>query len=85
MTATGFFGQSGKEWIISVCFVAAIFIFSVIKSFSVRSNTPDNPRKISDNLLIMTLLFCLAAFLGNTDEKPAPQAQDRTVSVKMSI
>lgn len=63
-----FFGQSGKEWIISVCFVAAIFIFSVIKSFSVRSNTPDNPRKISDNLLIMTLLFCLAAFLGNTDE-----------------
>ena len=59
---------SFSVWIVSVTFSVALFFICRIVSAVPKSGYNVRPRILAGNLLIMSLLFCLTAYLGNTDE-----------------
>lgn len=61
-------GPSTTVWIVTAVFSAVLFIICKIIQAVPRQSVMNVPRVASGNLLIMTLLFCLVGYLGNTDE-----------------
>ena len=61
-------GPTTTVWIATVIFSAILFIICKIIQTVPRQSVMNGPRVTSGNLLIMTLLFCLVGYLGNTDE-----------------
>ena len=55
-------------WIASVVFSVVLFMVCRIVTSVPKSGYNARPRILSGNLLIMSLLFCLTGYLGNTDE-----------------
>lgn len=62
------FGQSYAVWIASFVFVVVLLLVCMAVSSVPKSDYFERPRTIAGNLLIMSLLFSLVGFLGNTDE-----------------
>ena len=62
------FGQSVTVWITSGIFLFVLFLICKIVASVPKSEYNDRPRTLAGNLLLMSLLFCLAGYLGNTDE-----------------
>ena len=63
-----FFPQNATTWIVGVSFLFFFLIVLKIASFINRSASSCGSRTVASNLLIMSLLFCLTAYMGNTDE-----------------
>ena len=62
------FGQSLTVWIVSGSFMFVLFLICKIVASVPKSEYNDRPRTLAGNLLIMSLLFAITAYLGNTDE-----------------
>lgn len=62
------FGQSYTEWIVTGIFMFVLFLICKIVASVPKSEYNDRPRTLAGNLLLMSLLFCLAGYLGNTEE-----------------
>ena len=62
------FGQSLTVWIASGAFLFVLFLICKIVASVPKSEYNDRPRTLAGNLLILSLLFCTTAYLGNTDE-----------------
>lgn len=60
------FGRTAKVWILVCVFVALLLLVSKIVASVPKSDIPE--RGVSGAMLIMVLLFCMTALLGNTDE-----------------
>lgn len=60
--------QEMTVWIWSAVFSVLLLIICKIIQTIPRQAVMNAPRVVSGNLLILTLLFCLTAYLGNTDE-----------------
>ena len=63
-----FIGQSGTVWIITAVFVVLLVFVSKLVGSIPRSEYNDRPRTLMGNLVLMSLLFCMVGYLGNTDE-----------------
>ena len=63
-----FLGQTYTEWIVTGAFMLVIFLVCKIVASVPRSEYNDRPRTLAGNLLLMSLLFCMTGYLGNTDE-----------------
>ena len=61
-------GQTYTEWIATGAFMLALFLVCKIVASVPRSEYNDRPRTLAGNLLLMSLLFCMVGYLGNTDE-----------------
>jgi len=61
-------GPDTKVWIAIAIFCVVLFIVCKIIQKVPRQSVLNGPRIASGNLVIMTLLFCMVGFLGNTDE-----------------
>lgn len=61
-------GQTYIRWIVAGLFMLILFLVCKIVASVPKSNYNDRPRTLAGNLLIMSLLFCLTGWLGNTDE-----------------
>ena len=62
------FGQDLTVWIASGAFMFVLFLICKIVASVPKSEYNDRPRTLAGNLLIMSLLFAITAYLGNTDE-----------------
>lgn len=62
------FGQSYTEWIVTGIFMLVLFLICKIVASVPKSEYNDRPRTLAGNLLLMSLLFCLTGYLGNTEE-----------------
>jgi len=61
-------GQTYTEWIVAGLFMLILFLVCKIVGSVPKSSYNDRPRTLAGNLLIMSLLFCITGYLGNTDE-----------------
>lgn len=61
-------GQTYTEWIVAGLFMLILFLVCKVVASVPKSGYNDRSRTLAGNLLIMSLLFCLTGFLGNTDE-----------------
>ena len=61
-------GQTYTEWIVAGVFMLMLFLVCKIVASVPKSGYNDRPRTLAGNLLLMSLLFCLTGYLGNTDE-----------------
>lgn len=61
-------GQTYTEWIVAGLFMLILLLVCKIVGSVPKSSYNDRPRTLAGNLLIMSLLFCLTGWLGNTDE-----------------
>jgi len=62
------FGQTYTEWLVAGASMLVMFLVCKIVASVPKSEYNDRPRTLAGNLLIMSLLFCLSGYLGNTDE-----------------
>ena len=62
------FGQSFTVWIASGAFLFLLFLICKIVASVPKSEYNDRPRTLAGTLLILSLLFGLTAYLGNTNE-----------------
>ena len=62
------FGQDLTVWIVSGAFMFVLFLICKIVASVPKSEYNDRPRTLAGNLLILSLLFCITAYLGNTQE-----------------
>ena len=62
------FGQDLTVWIASGAFMFVLFLICKIVASVPKSEYNDRPRTLAGNLLLMSLLFCMVGYLGNTDE-----------------
>ena len=62
------FGQSVTVWITSGIFLFVLFLICKIVASVPKSEYNDRPRTLAGNLLTMSLLFAITAYLGNTEE-----------------
>ena len=62
------FSQDMTVWIISAVFSVLLLIICKVIQTVPRQAVMNAPRVVSGNLLILSLLFCLTVYLGNTDE-----------------
>ena len=62
------FGQSLTVWIVSGSFLFVLFLICKIVASVPKSEYNDRPRTLAGNLLILSLLFAITSYLGNTDE-----------------
>lgn len=62
------FGQSFTAWIVSGAFMFVLLLICKIVASVPKSEYNDRPRTLAGNFLIMSLLFSITSFLGNTDE-----------------
>jgi len=62
------FCQSYTVWIVTGAFMVVLFLICKIVASVPKSEYNDRPRTLAGNLLIMSLLFCMTGYLGNTDE-----------------
>ena len=61
-------GQSNNEWVVTIAFLVILFLVCKIVSSVPKSEYNYRLRALAGNLFIMSLLFCMVAYLGNTDE-----------------
>jgi len=61
-------GQTYVQWIVAGAFMLVLFLVCKIVASVPKSDYNDRPRTLAGNLLIMSLLFCMTGYLGNTDE-----------------
>ena len=61
-------GQDSTVWIVTIVFVVLLYLICKIVASVPRSEYNDRPRTLAGNLLLMSLLFCMTGYLGNTDE-----------------
>ena len=61
-------GQGSTKWIVTIVFVVVLFLICKIVASVPRSEYNDRPRTLAGNLLLLSLLFCMVGYLGNTDE-----------------
>ena len=61
-------GQSYTDWMVTGVFAVVLLLICKVVSSIPRSEYNDRPRTVAGNLVIMSLLFCMTAYLGNTDE-----------------
>ena len=61
-------GQDTTVWLVTVVFVVVLYLICKIVASVPRSEYNDRPRTLAGNLLLMSLLFCMVGYLGNTDE-----------------
>lgn len=62
------FGQTYTEWIVTGAFMLFLFLVCKIIASVPKSEYNDRPRTLAGNLLLMSLLFCMTGYIGNTDE-----------------
>ncbi len=62
------FGQDLTVWIASGAFLFVLFLICKIVASVPKSEYNDRPRTLAGNLLILSLLFAITSYLGNTDE-----------------
>lgn len=62
------FGQDLTVWIASGAFMFVLFLICKIVASVPKSDYNDRPRTLAGNLLILSLLFSITSYLGNTDE-----------------
>jgi hypothetical protein len=62
------FGQDFSVWIASGAFLFVLFLICKIVASVPKSEYNDRPRTLAGNLLILSLLFAITSYLGNTDE-----------------
>ena len=62
------FCQSYSVWIVTGVFMVVLFLVCKIVASVPKSEYNDRPRTLAGNFLILSLLFCITSFLGNTDE-----------------
>ena len=62
------FGQDLTVWIASGAFMFVLFLICKIVASVPKSDYNDRPRTLAGNLLILSLLFAITSYLGNTDE-----------------
>lgn len=62
------FGQSYAVWIVTGALMLVLFLVCKIVASVPKSEYNDRPRTLAGNFLILSLLFCITSFLGNTDE-----------------
>ena len=62
------FGQDLTVWIASGVFMFVLFLICKIVASVPKSDYNDRPRTLAGNLLILSLLFSITSYLGNTDE-----------------
>jgi len=62
------FGQSLTVWIASGVFLFVLFLICKIVASVPKSEYNDRPRTLAGNLLILSLLFAITSYLGNTEE-----------------
>lgn len=62
------FGQDLTVWIASGVFMFVLFLICKIVASVPKSEYNYRPRTLAGNLLILSLLFTITAYLGNTDE-----------------
>ena len=62
------FCQSYSVWIVTGVFMVVLFLICKIVASVPKSEYNDRPRTLAGNLLLLSLLFCITSFLGNTDE-----------------
>lgn len=65
---TRFFSQTLISWIIGVSLLILILIIPTIVSFLNNSTSYKGLRTVASNLMIFSILFCITAVMGNTDE-----------------
>ena len=63
-----FFGQTYVQWIVVSAFIIVLFLVCKIVESVPKSNYNDRPRTLAGNLLLLSLLFCLTGYIGNTEE-----------------
>lgn len=63
-----FMEQSSAAWIVTIVFAVVLFLICRMVASVPRSDYNDRSRILAGNLLIMSLLFCMVGYLGNTDE-----------------
>lgn len=61
-------GQSYTVWMVTAIFTVVLFLICKIVASVPRSEYNDRPRTLAGNLLLMSLLFSMVGYLGNTDE-----------------
>lgn len=61
-------GQSYTVWMVTVVFIVVLFLVCKIIASVPRSEYNDRPRTLAGNLLLMSVLFTMVGYLGNTDE-----------------
>ena len=61
-------GQSSTVWMVTAVFVLVMYLICKIVASIPRSEYNDRPRTLAGNLVLMSLLFCMTGYLGNTDE-----------------
>ena len=62
------FGQGYTKWMVTIVFVVLLFLICKIVASVPRSEYNDRPRTLAGNLLLLSLLFSMVGYLGNTDE-----------------
>lgn len=63
-----FFSQNVTVWITGASLLALVLAVPKIVSFLNRPASYNVPRTYASNLMILTILFCITAVTGNTDE-----------------
>lgn len=62
------FGQSYTVWIVTGVVMLVLFLICKIVASVPKSEYNDRPRTLAGNLLILSVLFGITSYLGNTDE-----------------
>jgi len=62
------FGQSSGQWLVAAAYSVALIIICKIVASVPKSSYNNILRSVTGNLFLMSLLFILTGFLGNTDE-----------------
>lgn len=62
------FGQTYTVWLVAGASMLLLFLVCKIVASVPKSEYNDRPRTLAGNLLLMSLLFGLSGYLGNTDE-----------------
>ena len=65
---TNLLGQTSTVWMVTAVFALVLFLICKIVASIPRSEYNDRPRTLAGNLVLMSLLFCMTGYLGNTDE-----------------
>lgn len=63
-----FFGQSYTVWMATVISAVSLFLICKIIASVPKSEYNDRPRTLAGNLLLMSILFTMVGYIGNTDE-----------------
>lgn len=61
-------GQSYTVWMVTAIFAVVLFLICKIVASVPKSEYNDRPRTLAGNLLLLSLLFSMVGYLGNTDE-----------------